>query len=594
MVSPGKQVISKDGDRVTVENIVQLFHIGDKDEYQRIVALLGDIHHTDYQFTGSHNTDEVLSEILSDKYDVILLDYHWESGESARDILINATSKGCDTPIIVMTDEMEADVDREAIKLGASDYLIKGRIDSQLIERTIRYAMERKNAERKLSRLAHYDALTNIPNRILFRDRLEHAVKLSERGSNTFTLLFLDLDGFKQINDKFGHSVGDRLLQSCAERICQCIRKSDTVARIGGDEFTILLEHTDSTSNILRITKKIIRSIQRPHSIDNHEIFVGCSIGIAVYPNAGSDVETLQKHADMAMYEAKQSTSKSFHFFTEAMNREAVQQSQLVEDLNKAVEKHSFNIHCEPIALFQTKELAAFKIHTRWRHAQAGWVEGEELIGLADEAGLSGALGYWAIHKLLEQGEDLSNLPSVNLFLPLTVRQLYDHQFIQHIKEQTDLLTKTSIGLTLEISETILNHHHDLVSNFMEDIKAPQISFALSHFGLGQLSLEWLHTLPFSDLILSNHLREEIVQGRKQPLLNALLAVANSLNKRVIVEGITGSRQWALFRDLGCWAGSGSYIDAPISWGQVKDKYLGKNKQINSDKKAPDKPVVTD
>jgi len=563
-----------------METIVHLFHIGDADEYQRIVALLGEIHHTDYQFTGSHVVDghpedKIFTEVLSPQYDVVLLDYHWQGGHAARDILTSARSQGCDTPIIVMTDEMEAEVDREAIGLGASDYLIKGRIDSQLIERTIRYAIERKNAERKLARLAHFDALTNIPNRILFRDRLEHALKLAERGPRTFTLLYLDLDGFKQINDKYGHGTGDLLLQSCAERISKCIRKSDTVARIGGDEFTVLLEQTDSSSHIVRITKKIIRAIQRPHSLNNHEIFVGCSIGIAVYPSAGSDAESLQKHADMAMYQAKQSDSENFHFFTEAMNREASQQSQLIEDLSKAVDKQSFSIQYEPVFNLLSRELAAFKIRTRWRHPQAGWVEGEELMDLADDAGLSGALGYWVIHKMLEQREQLARLPAVKLILPLAVRQLYDLQFIQHIKDQSQLLAQSSIQLTLDIHESILLNHHDLVSNFINDVNAPQITFALSHFGLGQFSLEWLDALPFSQLILANELSVEMVPGRNRPVMSALLALAKSLNKQVIVENIDSAEKWQLFRDLGCQAGCGAYLAEPMSWEAVRERYIG-------------------
>lgn len=573
-----------------METIVHLFHIGDADEYERIVGLLGDVHHTDYQFTGSHQVDSTFSEVLSPHYDVILLDYHWRGGHTARDILTSACSQGCDTPIIVMTDEMEAEVDREAIGLGASDYLIKGRIDSQLIERTIRYAIERKNAERKLARLAHYDALTEIPNRILFRDRLEHALKLAERGRRSFTLLFLDLDGFKQINDKYGHSTGDQLLQSCAQRICKCIRKSDTVARIGGDEFTVLLEQTESTSHIVRITKKIIRAIQRPHSLNNHEVFVGCSIGIAVYPNAGEDVEALQKNADMAMYEAKQSTKESFHFFTEAMNREATQQSKLVDDLSRAVEQQSFSIHYEPVFDLNTKALSAFKIRARWQHPQAGWVEGDELMDLADDAGLSGALGYWAIHKLLERGDDLSQLPAVNLILPLAVRQLYDHQFIHHIKEQSRLLANTPIRLTLDISEYTLLNHHDLVQNFIDDVKSPGIYFALSHFGLGQFSLEWLHAMPFTDLILSTDLSEELVQGKNRQVMTALIAMAASLNKKVIVEGIESAEQLALFQQFGCQAGSGEFLDAPIPWDQVKERYID---AIAENKKQDDK-VLTD
>lgn len=562
-----------------MDGVVQLLHIGDKDEYQRIVALLGEIHHTDYHFTGSHQLGNVFEEVLSTRYDVILLDYHWRGGEHARDILVSATNQGCDTPIIVMTDEMEAEVDREAIGLGASDYLIKGRIDCQLIERTIRYAIERKQAERKLARLAHYDALTNIPNRILFRDRLQHAVSLAERGGQTFTLLFIDLDGFKQINDKYGHDIGDQLLRSCAKRICQCLRKSDTVARIGGDEFTVLLEQTETTSSIVRITKKIIRAIERPHTIEHHEVFVGCSIGIAVYPKAGTDVDTLQKHADMAMYEAKQSSTESFHFFTEAMNQEASQQSQLVEDLTKAVEHSSFSIHYQPVCSLTNSELMAFKIRTRWQHPEAGWVEGEQLMELADDAGLSGALGYWAIHKILERGEQLAQLPKINLILPLALRQLYDQQFIQHIKEQSQLLVDTEISLTLEIAESVLLNHYDLVRKFIKDINTPHIDFALSHFGVGQFSLEWLYELPFKQLQLDHDLVAASAGGREQPVMRALLAMAASLNKTVLVDGIDTEPLRKRFDKLGCHGGAGTLFAEPMTWEEIKIRYLSGQKE---------------
>ena len=560
-----------------MENIVELLHIGEAAEYQRLVGLLGEIHHTDYQFTGSHTISNVFAEVLSNKYDVILLDYHWQGREAARDILISATSQGCDTPIIVMTDEMEQDVDREAIALGASDYLIKGRIDNLLLERTVRYAIERKQAERKLTRLAHFDALTNIPNRILFRDRLEHTLKLAERGRRTFTLLFIDLDGFKLINDKYGHDIGDLLLKSCAERICKCIRKSDTVARIGGDEFTVLLEHTDSTSNIVRITKKIIRAIKQPHSLNNHEVFVGCSVGIAVYPNAGTDVESLQRHADMAMYQAKQSSAEDFHFFTEAMNREATQQTQLVNDLVKAVEQRNFDIRYEPVLDLQTQQLAAFKVHTRWQHGNNRWIEGEALMDLADEASVSGQLGYWTIHKIMEHANDFVRLPTVRLIIPVGLRQLYDHQFIQHIKAQNKILQQVQIRLVLEITEATLNHHHELVRSFMGEVKTPQITFALSHFGLGQIPIELLNDLPFSQVILAPELCKAFAYGCNKEIMLAVIGLAKPLNKVVMAEHINNKPLYALLKKVNCHLGAGKYFDQPLEWTQVQERYLEKD-----------------
>ena len=562
-----------------MDNIVSLFHIGDVAEYQRMVGILSDIHHTDYHFKGSHKVDNVYAEVLSGKYDVILLDYHWQSEVSARDILVSARSQSCDTPIIVMTDNIEAEVDREAIRLGASDYLIKGRIDSQLIERTIRYAIERKNAERKLARLAHFDALTNIPNRILFRDRLQQTLNLAERGRRNFALLFIDLDGFKLINDKYGHDIGDLLLQSCAQRLCKCIRKSDTVARIGGDEFTVLLEHTDSTSNIVRIAKKIARAIKQPHSLKNHEVFVGCSIGIAVYPNAGNSVENLQKHADIAMYEAKQSPTEDFRFFTEAMNREVSQQTQLLNDLVKAVEQHSFDIRYQPVMDLHTTQLTAFKIHTRWRHDNSNnskWIEGEALMDLADEGGLSGALGYWTIHKIMEHAAELAQLPTIDLIVPVALRQLYDNQFIEHINAQNTILQQTHIRLVLEISETTLNHHHELVRSFMAAVKLPQITFALSHFGLGQISVELLHDLPFSQVILAPELCELFAYGCNREIMVAVTTMAKSLNKIVIAEDINTKQQYTSIKQVNCHLGQGEFFSDALDWPQVVECYIDK------------------
>jgi len=287
-------------------------------EYLLIAEILSHIRHVEYELMWCNKLESALNKILSQEFDVALLDYYWGSG-SARDLLNAARVQACQTPIVVMTDEMETEVDREAIRAGAADYLIKGQIDHMLLERAIRYAIERKQTEQHLSRLAHYDPLTDVPNRILFRDRLEHAINLAERDKNSFTLMFIDLNGFKQVNDNFGHDAGDAIIRICAERLNSCLRRSDSVARMGGDEFTLLLQNIANNTDVAHIAEKVIRAIEMPADINGHEVVVGCSIGIAIYPQAGRDADTLLKHADMAMYKAKQDSNSNYRIHPTAL-----------------------------------------------------------------------------------------------------------------------------------------------------------------------------------------------------------------------------------------------------------------------------------
>src|SRR6187431_840099 len=298
-----------------------LFVDREPSEYRLIAEVLSHITHVEYELVWCDQLDVALNKILTQEFDVALLDYYWGDA-NARDLLNAARVQACQTPIVVMTDKMETEVDREAIRAGAADYLIKGQIDHLLLERSLRYAIERKQTEQHLTRLAHYDPLTDVPNRILFRDRLEHAIHLAERDNASFTLMFIDLNGFKQVNDNFGHDAGDGIIRICAERLNACVRRSDSVARMGGDEFTLLLSHIAINTDVAHIAEKVIAAIQQPAEINGHEVVVGCSIGIAIYPQAGRDADTLLKHADMAMYKAKQEEGSSYRFFTEMMNQD--------------------------------------------------------------------------------------------------------------------------------------------------------------------------------------------------------------------------------------------------------------------------------
>lgn len=546
-------------------------------EYLLVGHLLTQVHHTDYQLTWIDSLEEALDQILSDTYDVILLDYHW--GEhNCLDLLNGARSQGCKVPIIVMTNEMEVEVDREAIRRGASDYLIKGHIDHQLLERTIRYAIERKAAEYKLAKLAHYDHLTNVPNRILFRDRLDHAIQLAARDSLSFTLMYLDLDGFKQVNDSFGHDAGDELIRASAERLRGCMRKSDSVARIGGDEFTILLEHTESTADIAHIAEKVVEVISRPYQIGSHQVVVGCSIGIAVYPEAGMDIDTLQKNADMAMYKAKQVEGSAYRFFTDSMNIEARRQLLLESELRRALRRDEFCLYYQPRVDIETGEILGVEALLRWSHPERGLVCPSEFMEVAEDTGLIVPLGYWAIHRACQDLKrmQLAGLPPVVMAINLSLRQFNDEKLVERI---ATIAQETDINLRLlefEITETAVMENMDLVALCMRALAQLGCRFALDDFGTGYSSFLHLQRLPISTIKVDKGFVRDITRKPEDAtLVKAMVSLAHSLGKEVIAEGVESSEQLALLREFHCDQTQGFYFCKPLNFDSVSKRLEG-------------------
>lgn len=568
-----------------MQPIIQVLHIGESKEYLEVGELLAQIHHRDYRLFNCNGASDVWVEILSSKYDVILLDYHRAPEGSAKQILIGARAQGCEIPILVMTDDMEAEVDREAINVGASDYLIKGRIDNQLLERTIRYAIERKLTEKKLSKLAHYDPLTSVPNRILFRDRLEHALQLAERGQRSFTLIYLDLDGFKKINDTFGHSTGDQVLQSCALRLLACMRKSDSVARMGGDEFTLLLEHTETTSAIATTAQKVIDTLRQPHFIDGHDIVVGCSVGIAVYPEAGKDIETLQKNADIAMYQAKSAKGNCFRFYTETMNVETRKQTLLEADLNRALEHQEFTIFYLPRVDLNTNKITGFEARVRWYHPAKGWLEPEDYMQHAKHTGLSLPLGNWAFQQICSDLLRLADLGISNLSvsIPITTRQVNENGFIDFIRKQLIILNKTNNKIALSISELEIMNSTSAYQVFFRQLSRLGVSCNLTRFGAGESSFQFLKNIPakqfsieIADILPSlssslisttkNSQSDQADAGTRDTVLAALISTGNIMDKKILVEGIENPWQLLTAKLNGGEEGTGKYLAPALNF----------------------------
>ena len=534
-------------------------------EYLLIADILSQVRHVEYQLTWCNQLEAALPKILSQDYDVVLLDYYW-GGSSARDLLNAARVQACQTPIVVMTDELETEVDREAIRAGASDYLIKGQIDCELLERTLRYAIERKLTEQHLARLAHYDPLTDIPNRILFRDRLEHAIRLAERDNTFFTLMFIDLNGFKQVNDNFGHDAGDAVIRICAERLSNCMRRSDSVARMGGDEFTLLLQNIENNTDVAHIAQKVIDSISIPSQIGGYEVVVGCSIGIAMYPQAGRDADTLLKNADLAMYKAKQEDGSSYCFFTDAMNQDVRRQLRLESDLRKALKKEQFFLEYQPRIDVNTGRIIALESMLRWDHPERGVLSANEFVAIAEDTGLITAIGYWAIRQACS---DLKKLHAVFgeelvMSISLSVRQFKDDRLVQEI---ATIFSDTGIqagDIELELTETSFMENIDLVSLCMRPLSFFGINFSLGNFGTGSSSFLHLQRLPITAVKIDSRFMAELQRSRNdRRLVTAMITLARNLGKIVIADGVENTEQKEWLVQSGCDHMQGNYFAEP-------------------------------
>ena len=534
-------------------------------EYLLIADILSQVRNVTYELVWCDQLETAAAKILSNEFDVVLLDFYW-GDISARDLLNSIKVQANKTPVVIMTDEMEMEVDRDVIRTGASDYLIKGQIDVQLLERTLRYAIERKQTEIHLARLAHYDQLTDIPNRILFRDRLEHVIHLANRDKTSFALLFIDLNGFKQVNDNFGHDAGDAIIRICADRLNTCMRRSDSVARMGGDEFTLLLSHIESQTDIAHFAEKIIALISTPAEINGYEIVVGCSIGVAVYPHAGRDAESLLKNADMAMYKAKQEEGSSFCFFTDAMNKNVRRQLRMESSLRKALKKNQFFLQYQPRVDVETQKIVAVESLLRWDNPDLGVLSASEFIATAEDTGLIIAIGYWAIRQACS---DLKVIQSrfgsgITMSINLSMRQFKDEHLVHEIASIFEDYNIQAGDIEFELTESSFMENIELVSLCMRPLAFFGINFALDNFGTGSSSFLHLQRLPISSVKLASRLLLELQRNASdRRLVAAMINLAHNLGKIVVAEGVETIEQRRWLYESGCKQMQGFHFAPP-------------------------------
>jgi diguanylate cyclase (GGDEF)-like protein/PAS domain S-box-containing protein len=419
-----------------------------------------------------------------------------------------------------------------------------------------------------MSYLAQHDSLTDLPNRLLLNDRLTEALSLAHRYQRQLAILFLDVDRFKHINDSLGHMIGDQLLQSIAQRLLGCVRESDTVSRQGGDEFVILLSEVAHAWDATVCADKILHALRAPHKIDQHEVHVTASIGIVTYPDDGLDVDALMKHADFAMYHAKENGRDNRQFFKRDMNIRALERQTLENGLRHALQQEEFSLQYQPKLNLQTGAIVGVEALIRWIHPEFGPVSPADFIPIAEESGLIVPIGRWVLAEACHQAQAWQDigLAPIRIGINISAVELRAGDFVEFMNQ---LIAATGLEprfLELELTETFLMQDSTSTSAVLHALKAIGLHLALDDFGTGYSSLNHLKRFPIDTLKIDRSFVHGITSNSDDAgIVAAVISMGNHLHLRVIAEGVENREQLAFLQHHQCPFGQGYYFSRPVT-----------------------------
>lgn len=513
----------------------------------------------------------------SGDYHLLILQFHWQY-KTSQMLLHRLHNQTQSLPVVVFTEFLERDTDHHIISSGATDYFALESVNTEHLDRALRYALVRYNDQQRLSNLAYYDSLCGVANRQLFADRLQQAIHIHKRNHSRFALLYIDLDHFKRVNDQYGHAAGDETLAASAKLMRDCIRQSDSLARLAGDEFVVLVDSMDQESGIEALANKIIASLDPPIAISTGQVQVGCSVGVAVFPDAGDDADSLLRHADNALYQAKNAGGHTFKIYQPQTHTHARQEPLSQVELLRAIKREEFCVRYQPRVDIGSGRIVAVEALMRWCHPAKGLLAPPDFFAVAEEYSLLPTLNYWVLKESIHQWSQLNREMDqpIGLSVNITGPMLREVKLVDRLRQAVHECNLDNLtGLELEISLSDWRHYATAIVGLNLAMEPLGVKFSLDHIGSGYLPLADLNQSSVNTLVLDRAL---IAEADANPCaarsLQAVASVGHIMGKTTVAQGVENLQQMRLLESYGCHSVQGFFTASPLSLVDLRTRLL--------------------
>ncbi|MGZ5006528.1 MAG: two-component system response regulator [Methylobacter sp.] len=499
----------------------------------------------------------------------ILLDLGLPDG-NGLDSLTQIYTAAPTIPIVVLSAEEDELLAIQSVQLGAQDFLVKSGITELVLRRSLYYAIERKNLLEQLQYMAHYDVLTGLANRKLFYDRLKQDIIIARRAKKSLALVFLDLNDFKQVNDSLGHNSGDDLLKEVAKRLQDCIRTTDSVARMGGDEFTLILNNLNSAEDAALIADKILQALAEPLLLNSQQLNIYASLGIAIYPDDSIDIETLIGAADVAMYQAKASShgkKGSFRFFSAAIGAKIQRNTDKIERLSSAFQRGEFELHYQPTVDVRSSMIVSMEALLRWRHPEQGLLTPAKFMTDLENSGLIIPIGNWVLQQACAQNKSWQQqgLASLAVSVNISARQFRQSDFVDTVANilQTSQLDPSL--LELEFHEATLWEDDEYSVKELNRLSQMGIKLSLDNFGNDMISFKSLTRFPIHAIKIDQSLiQQDSLHSSEAVIAKAAIEIARIFHIKGLATGVENETQLEMVRHIACDDAQGYLYGRPL------------------------------
>jgi len=525
----------------------------------------------EFRFVRARSLAEATRYLHTRAYSAVLADLGLPDSKGL-DTLTGIHGASPDTPILVITAADDKSQAMQAVRAGAQDYLLKGDYEPEAVLRAMRYAVERKRIELRLSDLAHYDPLTGLANRLLLTERQKRAVTRAERSGQRVALLAVDLDHFKAINDTCGHEVGDAVLVEVARRLSVSTRCEDTVARMGGDEFVVLLEDLENADGARRVAQRIQNAFATPIVIDGKELSTTPSVGIALFPDDAADLGELQRHADAALYEAKHAGRNAYRFFSSDLQARAGRRRQLEAELAGALAAGQYHLAYLPEIDLRTGATSGYEALLRWNRPGGEAVSAADFLHVLDESGELVRVGEWVLAQACAATALLPYDSNIRISINVSGRELASPGFVDAVANVLRSSNTRGERIEIELTESTIATHFSHAQSKLPRLAALGVSIAVDGYGGGRSSLLELAQLPIRTIKLHESFLADIDAERQRAALTAIVKVAVALGWSVVAKRVESPEQLALLQSIGCPRAQGRLWGGPVGSPRTRDK----------------------